>query len=146
MAIFKFFLPPGKLIEVIFFLVPTRKILWYLTTNYENFIKIDKTFTIIKFCDAFTSTIIKFCQRLLNKRLIVLTNKITEGASVENMKMLQHPYGGQKWQFLSFFFLWKKIVPTRKVLWYFTNFINKNYIKFLWCFRQIGMWKISQLH
>ena len=28
-----------------FFLVPTKKILWYLSTTYENFIKINKTFT-----------------------------------------------------------------------------------------------------
>ena len=45
MAIFQFFLPPGKLIEVIFFLVPTRKILCYLAKTYKNFIKINKTFT-----------------------------------------------------------------------------------------------------
>ena len=45
MAIFQFFLPPGKLIEVNFFLVPTRKFLWHLGTTYKNFIKIWKTFT-----------------------------------------------------------------------------------------------------
>ena len=53
MAIFQFFLPPGKLIEVICFLVPTRKILWYLTNTYKNFVKIWKYFYYIKFYDAF---------------------------------------------------------------------------------------------
>ena len=45
MAIFQFFLPPGKLIEVNFFLVSTRKKLWYATTTSENFIKIQKFLT-----------------------------------------------------------------------------------------------------
>ena len=44
-AFFSFFLLAGKLIKVIFFLVPTRKFLWCLTTTYEIFIKIYKTFT-----------------------------------------------------------------------------------------------------
>ena len=47
-------------------------------------------------CSMTPSTIIKFWKTLLNKRLIkkedVLTNKITEGASVEKIRMLQHTY------------------------------------------------------
>ena len=45
MAIFQFFLPPGKLIEVIFFSCPPENFLWYLSTTYQNFIEIWKTFT-----------------------------------------------------------------------------------------------------
>ena len=49
-------------------------------------------------CYMTPSTIIKFWKTLLNKRLIkkrmyYVTNKITEGASVENIRMLQHTYG-----------------------------------------------------
>ena len=46
-------------------------------------------------CSMTPSTIIKFWKTLLNKRLIkkrmyYVTNKITEGASVENFRMLQN--------------------------------------------------------
>ena len=50
-------------------------------------------------CSMTPSKIIKFWKTLLNKRLLIrrrmyyVTNKITEGASVENIRMLQHTHG-----------------------------------------------------
>ena len=37
MAIFQFFLPPGKLIEVFFFLVPTRNFFMIFDQNLQKF-------------------------------------------------------------------------------------------------------------
>ena len=63
-------------------------------------------------CSMTASTIIKFWKTLLNKRFIkkedVLTNKITEGASVENIKMLQHPY--------SDFLIWTEVQSSVSLL------------------------------
>ena len=40
LQIFSFFYLLENWLKYFFFLVPTRKILWYLSTTYQNFIKI----------------------------------------------------------------------------------------------------------
>ena len=71
MAIFQFFLPPGKLIDF-FFLVFTKKKLLYLTTTFENFIKINKKIYSITFCDAFVKLESENLHNLINKKLVVV--------------------------------------------------------------------------
>ena len=74
MAIFQFFMPPEKLIEVLevnFFLMPTRKKLWYVSTTSENFIKIWKIFYYMKFYDAFAKLESENFHNFINKKLVV---------------------------------------------------------------------------
>ena len=65
---FSFFLPPGKLIEVFFFLVPTRKILWYLSTTYTKISsKSEKKFTKWNFMTLSSNWKVKIFTTLLIK-------------------------------------------------------------------------------
>ena len=72
MAIFQFFLPLGKLIEVIFFLVPTRKIFMIFEHNLlPKFHQNLKSFYKIKFYDAFVKVESEKFHNFINKKLVV---------------------------------------------------------------------------
>ena len=71
MAIFQFFLPPGKLIEVIFFLVPNRNFFIIFEHNLPKFHQYLQNFYSMKFYDAFVKVESENFHNFINKKLVV---------------------------------------------------------------------------
>ena len=72
MAIFQFFLPPGKLIEVIFFLRAHQKDFMIFEHNLQKFNQNLKNFYYIKFCDAFVKLESENFYSFINKKFVLL--------------------------------------------------------------------------
>ena len=70
MAIFQFFLPPGKLIEVFFFSCPPEKFydIWAQLTKMSS--KSEKLL-LIKFYDAFVKLESEIFHNFINKKFVV---------------------------------------------------------------------------
>ena len=71
MAIFQFFLPPGKLIAVFFFSRAHQKIFMIFEHNLQKFHQNLKNFYYIKFHDAFVKLESENLHNFINKKLVV---------------------------------------------------------------------------